>query len=695
MDRLLSREALRREAASKLTGLIERHQSFCFIRLGDGEVRWLRQIQVGEPATGYQYATTPALSVEVLRSVNGMEARHYSRFLDAIEHATYLDRCDSIPRVRHYLDELDLRRAPGLFSNASPDSSNIIFEWTWYELRRYLTRHRCLFAAAEAALLRELCADHHYRTIARDVIPFPGEYHFHQIREDGRHYSENLDLIKEDLHREIRMHGVDTVFLSLGTGAKIIAQELAQEAGVRVVDFGSMVRALTYSASAGYQAGRARHNPFLFRVPLCIFMPALKRAYPNLSCAELTARTHAQLVLELHRHQRFTFNTSDGVHGGSVELSDENLRYFWDGLAYYEAHLRADALQDPEARQLDAIFRRWCLKKGLGWRGRIFKHLAAMKGAARIAGQFLRIESGPFPLTPGRAVHLAREKFGNGWRTAWYRDVVRPRICGLRSFTETTDDAREIHVLTSQSDWLNLLWALHSFYHASQRHYALCIHDDGTLTSAAAEQLQAAFPNARLISRRESDRRLGDLLAPYPRCSEFRATNRLALKIFDFVAFLRADRMMLLDSDILFFKCPEALLAAIENGSSQNMLNRDWGNGYSIDVTQASFDFHVPLRINSGLGLIHRESIRYDWIEDFLAIPGILSHHHRIEQTLFALCSSRFGVDMLPAEYDVHLGPTKAGVPCRHYTGPIRHLMYSEGIRRLVRNGFLNELAST
>ena len=105
------------------------------------------------------------------------------------------------------------------------------------------------------------------------------------------------------------------------------------------------------------------------------------------------------------------------------------------------------------------------------------------------------------------------------------------------------------------------------------------------------------------------------------------------------------------------------------------------------------FDFDLQPRINSGLGLIQHSSLRYDWIEDFLALPGILSHPHRIEQTLFALCSSRFGFEMLPAEYDVHDGPMKSGVPCRHYTGPMRHLMYGEGMRQLTRSGFLRDLA--
>lgn len=296
--------------------------------------------------------------------------------------------------------------------------------------------------------------------------------------------------------------------------------------------------------------------------------------------------------------------------------------------------------------------------------------------------------------SPGALWLKLLQKYRHGLRVAWYRDAVRPRILDLPAFIEPPEDSIEIHVLTSEHDWLNLLWALRSFYGATQRRYALCIHDDGTLSEFASGRLLDAFPNARLITRAESDKRLEKLLAPYPRCRQLRATNTLALKIFDFAAFLEADRMMLLDSDILFFEEPAALLAALEDsGFTRNTLNQDWRYGYSIDLDSVELDFDLPSRINSGLGLIHRASIRYDWIEDFLDLPDILSHPHRIEQTLFALCSARFGFDMLPAEYDVHTGPMNPRVPCRHYTGPIRHLMYGEGVRRLVREGFLRPAA--
>ena len=95
-------------------------------------------------------------------------------------------------------------------------------------------------------------------------------------------------------------------------------------------------------------------------------------------------------------------------------------------------------------------------------------------------------------------------------------------------------------------------------------------------------------------------------------------------------------------------------------------------------------------RFNSGLGVIHRDSLQLDWIEEFLELPDILGHFWRIEQTLFALCSSRFGVELLPPDYDVFVNGSMGHRPVRHYIGQIRHLMYREGVRQLTKQGILS-----
>lgn len=301
-------------------------------------------------------------------------------------------------------------------------------------------------------------------------------------------------------------------------------------------------------------------------------------------------------------------------------------------------------------------------------------------------------------MTPGAALLKFRRKFEHGLSTAWYRDVVRAKILSSTPLKGMEDSTCEIHMLTSEADWLNLVWALKSFYIYSDARYAACIHDDGTLSANARSHIRRLFPDARLIDKAEADTKVAGYLSGYPRCAEFRRTNHLAPKIFDFLFYMRSDRMLLLDSDVLFFRRPDDLLSRIEDCNYKlNTVNEDVADGYTVtpEVVEQITGLRLHRRFNSGLGLIHVESLRLDWIEEFLAIPGVLSHFWRIEQTLFALCSSRFGTELLPEEYRVHLKGGVGSDPCRHYVGAIRHLMYSEGLRKLVGQGFLTEAAPT
>src|SRR5262249_54149186 len=127
----------------------------------------------------------------------------------------------------------------------------------------------------------------------------------------------------------------------------------------------------------------------------------------------------------------------------------------------------------------------------------------------------------------------------------------------------------------------------------------------------------------------------------------------------------------------------------------RNTFNADCNDIYTVDPKAVGplIGCDLQRRVNTGLGLVHRDSIRWDWTEEFLSLPGILAGHFwRIEQTLFALCSSRYGVELLPEEYTLKLEPGIDARCFRHYNGVIRHLMYGEGIARLVKDGLLLKL---
>ena len=354
----------RRAAAQQLTALLAQHEAFSFIRLGDGEVNWMRQVEAGK-VDCYRYLNG-AGSIEVARAVAGMEPRHYPRFREALDHATYLDFCDSIPAVRFHLPQLGVQRDPSLYRNASPETSNIIFDWVDHELKSWLSTHRCLFAGAESALFRALWSDPAYRAIAREALPAgDAAVFFHQVRENGRHYSENLDLIKDDLRREIERERIDTLFLSLATGAKILCYELAQELGIRAIDFGSMVRGLTYAGSSGYQVCRDMHNPFFFRVPPSIFLPALERARPGAERprADLPRARRSWPWSFIRTASPPSIPATASTAAGRVFGRKSTRTFKRAGVTTRRATVPG-ALADPQARQLDHGFSTLVLKKG-------------------------------------------------------------------------------------------------------------------------------------------------------------------------------------------------------------------------------------------------------------------------------------------------------------------------------------------
>jgi len=285
-----------------------------------------------------------------------------------------------------------------------------------------------------------------------------------------------------------------------------------------------------------------------------------------------------------------------------------------------------------------------------------------------------------------------KQKFGKGLSVAWYRDVVRPKILETPPVTGLDNGDAEIHVLTSRQDWMNLIWTLKSFYRCSEKPYRLVIHEDGSLTGKEWAQLKKHFPDASFVERKEADVKVAKALQDFPKALHFRQTNALSLKIMDFPLYLQSERLILLDSDVLFYRRPAVLMDRIEDGSYKlNTVNRDVEGALTVDAktVEKLYGFRLLECYNSGLGLIHKGSLRYDWMEEFLGIPGIIGHWWRIEQTLFALCSCRYGAELLPEEYDVYLGKGLGNRPSRHYVGAVRHLMYSEGMRKLSADGIL------
>jgi len=247
------------------------------------------------------------------------------------------------------------------------------------EFRGYCERHRCGFVGGEAAVLEKLAGRAEFRTAAQAVWPAGGEQYFHQPREDGARLDENLDLIKADLKKFVSEHRIDTLFISLGGGAKILACELAEELGIRCIDFGAMLRALCYLGSRGDRAGRVTHAPFFHRLDFDLVMDAIEEVYPQLSPEQLLAKAHAQVILEIQAKEHAWTHASWEVDQGAESLaafqrSERRCR------ARYAALMgRNEATKSERCR-----FLHFCGTHKLTWRGRQF--LRWFKVKAFVAG---------------------------------------------------------------------------------------------------------------------------------------------------------------------------------------------------------------------------------------------------------------------------------------------------------------------
>jgi hypothetical protein len=282
-----------------------------------------------------------------------------------------------------------------------------------------------------------------------------------------------------------------------------------------------------------------------------------------------------------------------------------------------------------------------------------------------------------------------------GLLRALRRSRIQRRILNTPPLSTASDGPIEIRVLTWRRDWINLVWALKSFYFFSGVDYPLFIHDGGLLPENV-RGLRRHFPKAHIVSAAEADVEVSERFRKQglSRCLAYRSHNVPSRKLFDFFSMSQAECILIIDSDIVFFQKPVQLCASPDK-IRKNIFHKDQQYGYALTVEEmeSSFGINPVCRIACGLGIVKRESIKFADIERWLANPKLFDDAWLGEQTLHALCSTVYGVEFLPDTYRVS---TESGLSpelvCKHYPGFFRPLLYEEGMSHLIQTGFLDNL---
>jgi hypothetical protein len=364
--------------AKLLSELMRSRRPFCFLRMGDMELAYLLAEQ-HEQLDRIEFRDGPMSGTQAYCNP-GLSAKHAQRLRRAYEQAEYVDFHEKNWPNEHLAPRLALKMATGSCRNPTKEASLVFLTWTEKEFKQYCQGRRIGFAAAEARLLELLSQTPEFKRAARDYWPERAQILYHQVRNDGRNLDANLDVVKEDLREFVKEHRLDTLFLSLGGGAKILGYELSRELGICCFDFGAMIRAFTYSGCDGNRVARSPHSPFFFRIPFQAHMDALEQAFPNLTPAELLAKAHGQLLLEVMKKEvGWTFASWE------FDFTPENVSAFRRGFKEYRQRYGKLFKSSSAAKTERAGFLHFCGTHRLTLEGRIFILWFRLKGWVRRA----------------------------------------------------------------------------------------------------------------------------------------------------------------------------------------------------------------------------------------------------------------------------------------------------------------------
>jgi len=251
------------------------------------------------------------------------------------------------------------------------------------------------------------------------------------------------------------------------------------------------------------------------------------------------------------------------------------------------------------------------------------------------------------------------------------------------------DPSVSVHLLVSSKTWHAGVLAAISFEFFTQRRWNLFFHEDGSVDDLSLKKIEQVLPGVHFISRAHSEEVVKQRLQDYPNCQELRQRHNLFLKFFDLPAFAPGKRMILLDSDIIFFKKPQEILDWVDTQSQECWYNEDTKEKYCIPRYEIEPAIGIKLwpRFNSGLVLMPLDAILLHLGEQLLTTFKTTAHHPQFfEQTLYALmCSSWSRGGALPLTYEISWGLLRrSNSTCRHYVGDFKHdLLYIEGITML------------
>jgi hypothetical protein len=238
----------------------------------------------------------------------------------------------------------------------------------------------------------------------------------------------------------------------------------------------------------------------------------------------------------------------------------------------------------------------------------------------------------------------------------------------------------EIHFLTGARFWDQTALCLYSLQHYAGQALPAVFHDDGSATDTITDRLGRLFPHARWCRHAEIVATLDRLLpvARYPVLRERWTAYPNIRKLIDVHVGSQGWKLVL-DSDMLFFRRPDFLLAWLAAPDRPlHMVDVEESYGYSRALMESLAGQAIPPLVNVGITGLASESLDWDrlesWCRELIAAEGT---SYYLEQALIAMLVAGQPCAVAPAA-DYIVLPDEA--ECRNPRAVLHH--YVAGSKR-------------
>jgi hypothetical protein len=238
----------------------------------------------------------------------------------------------------------------------------------------------------------------------------------------------------------------------------------------------------------------------------------------------------------------------------------------------------------------------------------------------------------------------------------------------------------ELHFLTGKKFWDQTAFCLQTFQAHAGHPARAVFHDDGSADEPTRIQLTRLFPAARWRLANEIEAELDAVLPAkkFPVLRERRAHYPNLRKLTDVHAGAHGWRLVL-DSDMLFFRRPDFLLAWLEAPSRPlHMVDVQDSYGYSRSLLESLAGAQLPPLINVGLCGLRSDILDWEklefWCRRLIEAEGT---SYYLEQALVAMLLAGRDCAVAPAE-DYLLLPSED--ECRAPRAAMHH--YVAGSKR-------------